>query len=93
MKEWFLVLTLTTGWDSAVDDYAMKQFVTIAMPDETTCLRTLNLYVYTESRQLADEFQDEIIVVHRVEDKTCKEVEVVAQEQGAMRKAPAHLAK
>ena len=93
MKVWFLVLTLSTGWEANSDDLAMKQFVTIAMPDETTCLRTLNLYVYTESRQRADEFQDEIIIPHKVEDKTCKEVEVVAQEQGAMRKGPAHLGK
>lgn len=76
MKVWFLVLTLTTGWDSTTDDYAMKQFVTIQMPDEQTCLRTLNMHVYTESRQPADELQDEIIVPHRVEDKTCEEATV-----------------
>lgn len=74
-KVWFLVLTLTTGWDSAPDDYGMKQFVTIQMPDEQTCLRMLNRHVYTDSRQPADEFQDEIIVLHRVVDKTCKETE------------------
>ena len=32
----------------------------------------LNMHVYTDSRQRADEFQDEIIVPHRVENKTCK---------------------
>ena len=77
MKEiWFLVLTLSTGWASTIDDYAMKQFVTINMPDEQTCLKMLNMHVYTDSRQRADEFQDEIIVPHRVENKTCKSFEV-----------------
>ena len=76
MKIWFLVLTLTTGWTVTVDDYAMKQFVTIQMADEATCLRMLNSHVYTETRQLGDQFQDEVIIPHRVEDKKCEGFEI-----------------